>query len=543
MERGILCSVTAMSVVGRFGRTVQAFTLGLLTGGLVHNISSDAHDATRRPSGFERALACLGRELAVEGGGPEWFINEAPRAILGGWDLPARAPLFRRGIRLEADEAARQSDTRSPDAVSQSSRGDGPPLRVQLWSYNYDPEPTGIGPVSKVLAEGLMNRGHQVDVVAAHPHYPEPRWGVRRLPYRETRNGIAVLRLPLWVGRATTGERYRQELTYMASQFAALPALGRPDVLVSTSPSFPALLPAIVNARARRLPWALWLQDILPDGAASTGVVKSGRVVAMARQLERAAYREADSIAILSRAFIDNLTAKGVPRDKLEIVHNPATRTPANHPKPSDAGSLRVLGMGNIGFSQRLAPLVEAFERSPTMRDRDVRLIITGNGVAAEEVRAKITSPRVQMLGIVDDERLETELQAADIALVSQQYEGAEWNIPSKLMNFMAYGLPVLAAVNPVGEVARIVEEAGAGWVVDSSRPESFPDKVAALVDTPDELAKYGRSGAAYADRYFTQEGFIERFEDLLRKTIWRSKDRQRLTTDSRTASQPGARR
>lgn len=165
------------------------------------------------------------------------------------------------------------------------------PLRIQLWSYNYDPEPTGIGPVSRVLAEGLRDRGHQMDVVAAHPHYPVPRWEPCRRPYREMRNGIPVLRLPLWIGRASTSERYRQELSFMAAQFAALPALGRPDVLVATSPSFPALLPAMVNARARRIPWILWLQDILPDGAATTGLVKPGLVMAAARRLERTAYR------------------------------------------------------------------------------------------------------------------------------------------------------------------------------------------------------------------------------------------------------------
>lgn len=399
-------------------------------------------------------------------------------------------------------------------------------LQVQLWSYNYDPEPTGIGPVSKVLAEGLRDRGHRVDVVAAHPHYPEPKWGVRRLPYRETRNGIDVVRLPLWVGRATTAERYRQELSYMASQAAALPALGRPDIVVSVSPSFPALLPAMVNARVRRVPWLLWLQDILPDGAAATGVVKSGRVVAMARRLERAAYRGANLIAVASPAFIENLTNKGVPRDKLELVNNPATRIPANEPGSRGGGPLRILSMGNIGFSQGLAPLVAAFERSSAMRDRDVRLIITGHGVAAEDVQASITSPQVEMLGIVDDGRLESELQKADIALVSQQHEGVEFNIPSKLMNFMAYGLPVLAAVNPQGHVARIIEDADAGWVVDSSRPESFPSKIAEVLEKPDELATHGRCGAAYAERHFTQQGFAERFADVLRETISRAESR-----------------
>lgn len=315
----------------------------------------------------------------------------------------------------------------------------------------------------------------------------------------------------------------------MASQFAALPALGRPDVLVSASPSFPALLPAIVNARMRRVPWLLWLHDILPDGAAATGLIEPGRMVTMARWLERVAYREADLIAVLSRAFIDNLVGKGVARDKIELVYDPATRRPTRPPGSFEAersGPVRVLSMGNIGFSQGLAPLVEAFERSSVLREREVQLIITGTGVAAEDVRAKITSPRVQMLGVVDDERLEAELTEADVALVSQQHDGAEFNIPSKLMNFMAYGLPVLAAVNPGGEVARIVKDADGGWVTDSSQPDSFPDQIAELLDRPDELAETGQRAAQYARGHFTQDGFAERFADVVRQTISRAEER-----------------
>lgn len=396
-------------------------------------------------------------------------------------------------------------------------------MDVQLWSYNYDPEPTGIGPVSKTLAEGLRDRGHGVEVVAAHPHYPIRRWGRTVRPYREERYGIPVLRLPLWIGRGSAMERYRQELTFMAAQLAALPVLGRPDVVVSASPSFPALFPALVNARLRRLPWLVWLQDILPDGAAATGVVKSSVVLESARRLERAAYQHADRIVVVSRAFVRNLTRKGVPEHKVEVIHNPATRVPRADMRETEAPRTRVMSMGNIGFSQGLAPLVEAYERSNAIRDRDIRLILTGNGVAAEDVGSRVRSERVKMLGIVDDDRLEQELRRASIGLVSQQYDGAEFNTPSKLMNFMTYGLPILAAVNPDGEVARIVHESGAGWVVDSSDPDALPAKVAALADQPEEIRRRGRAARVYAERQFTRERFVERFERTLQETVARA--------------------
>jgi colanic acid biosynthesis glycosyl transferase WcaI len=400
-------------------------------------------------------------------------------------------------------------------------------VRIQLWSYNFDPEPTGIGIVSTVWARGLRDRGHDVDVVAAHPHYPEPIWGSRLTPYREQRDGIDVLRLPLWIGRDSAAERYRQELTFMAAQSMAVPFLRRPDVLVSASPSFPALLPAIVNSRTRKIPWVLWLHDLLPDGAAATGLVdEGGAVLAMARRLERAAYRTANRIIVLSRAFTANLTAKGVPERKIELIYDPATRVPATSAAtrvPATAadsraanGRLRVLSMGNIGHSQGLTPLVKAFEAKPDLVN-GAELVITGTGVAADEARAEIRSDRVSMLGMVDDDQLDRELSGADVAFVSQQYDGAEFNIPSKLMNFMAYGLPVLAAVNPSSEVARLVLDAQAGWVVDSSDPEAFPREVARLAgDGHREIGEKAAASRRYAEQHFTQSGFAERFEQTL---------------------------
>jgi colanic acid biosynthesis glycosyl transferase WcaI len=388
-------------------------------------------------------------------------------------------------------------------------------MRIQLWSYNFDPEPTGIGIVSTVWARGLRDRGHHVEVVAAHPHYPEPRWGTRRLPYREQRDGIDVLRLPLWIGRESAAARYRQELTFMAAQAAATPFLGRPDVMVSASPSFPALLPAVANVRARRIPWVLWLHDLLPDGATATGLVdEGGTVIKLARRLENAAYRAADRIVVLSRAFTENLVDKGVPAEKIELIYDPATRVPARPAKSrSRSRSLRILSMGNIGHSQGLTSLVRAFEARPEVA---AQLVITGTGVAAEEARLAIASERVQMLGLVDDQRLETELTEADVAFVSQRYDGSEFNIPSKLMNFMAYGLPILAAVNPAGEVARLVNESGGGWVVDSSDPDAFPREVARLVAADDEVRERAEASQSYADERFTQAGFAEHFERVL---------------------------
>ena len=336
-------------------------------------------------------------------------------------------------------------------------------------------------------------------------------------PYREVRGGVPVLRLPLWVGRQSPSQRMRQEATFTAALMLSLPAIGHCDLMVVASPSFPALTAALVNARARRLPWVLWLQDLLPDGAISTGLLEEeSRVLRASRRLERLAYRSAQRIVVLSKSHADNLRTKGVRAEKLELIYNPATRGIRGH-RNASTGSPRVLSMGNIGRTQGLAPLVAAFERSGRMNECGAQLVITGTGVAMPNVAREVRSDCVQLLGLVSDERLETELRTATIALVSQSYDGAEFNLPSKLMNFMAYGLPIVAAVNPGGEVARLVEEAGAGWVADSSDPAAFPRVVVEAHANPAELRRRSLASRAFAERHFSLRAFGDSFDSVLR--------------------------
>jgi colanic acid biosynthesis glycosyl transferase WcaI len=388
-------------------------------------------------------------------------------------------------------------------------------LRIQLWSYNYDPEPTGIAPLSTVWAQEMRRRGHDVDVVAAHPHYPEPRWGHRLRPYREVRDGIPVVRLPIWPGRESTLTRMRQELSFTAAQTLALPALRRPDVLVSVSPSFPALIPAMIDVRLRRIPWVLWLQDLLPDGAAATGQIKPGPVLRASRWLERTAYRTADHIVVISETFRENLLAKGVPSEKITRIYNWATR-PA---KP--AGSLpvdepRILCMGNIGQSQGLEQIVRAFESEPRLSELGARFVIAGTGVATDEVRAAITTDRVVMTGLLFGDDLDKEIRRSTIGAVTQHYSGVEFNVPSKLMNYMAFGLPVVASVRLESEVARIIEASGCGWVTDAARPEEFARKVADVLHDTEELVRRGGAGLEFAQRELTPERAGEVSAELL---------------------------
>ncbi|HEY3866496.1 MAG TPA: CpsB/CapC family capsule biosynthesis tyrosine phosphatase [Solirubrobacteraceae bacterium] len=93
VNAGVLTSVTAGSLVGRFGGEVRRFALRMARERLIHNVTSDAHDTIRRPPGVVTELRQAGLEPLEE-----WLTEEVPTAILGGGEIPPRPEIELSGI-------------------------------------------------------------------------------------------------------------------------------------------------------------------------------------------------------------------------------------------------------------------------------------------------------------------------------------------------------------------------------------------------------------------------------------------------------------
>jgi protein-tyrosine phosphatase len=85
VRAGMLTSVTAGSLGGRFGEEARRFALALAREGLLHNVASDAHDALKRPPEIPLELERAGLAPLTQ-----WLTVEVPSAILDGGEIPAR---------------------------------------------------------------------------------------------------------------------------------------------------------------------------------------------------------------------------------------------------------------------------------------------------------------------------------------------------------------------------------------------------------------------------------------------------------------------
>jgi protein-tyrosine phosphatase len=86
VDAGMLTSVTAGAFAGQFGHAVRNAAQKLWEHGLVHNVASDAHDATHRSPEISAALERAGLQEALP-----WLAEQVPAAILRGGLIPTRA--------------------------------------------------------------------------------------------------------------------------------------------------------------------------------------------------------------------------------------------------------------------------------------------------------------------------------------------------------------------------------------------------------------------------------------------------------------------
>jgi glycosyltransferase involved in cell wall biosynthesis len=180
---------------------------------------------------------------------------------------------------------------------------------------------------------------------------------------------------------------------------------------------------------------------------------------------------------------------------------------------------------GNVGEAQDFPAILAAFD---LLRHRpDIKLVVLGDGRAAEHVRSEIIrrglSNAVIMLGKYPLERMPAFFRAADALLVSLKPEPIyAMTIPGKVQAYLAAGIPLLGMID--GEGAQVIDESGAGFACpagDGAALARIIERLAGMSLSDREAM--GRRGREYGRREFDREMLIDRLVNWLEDAASRS--------------------
>lgn len=89
VNKGILTQVTAGSLVGKFGKKINKFSLQLIEHNLTHMIASDAHNVTSRAFHLQAAYDVIGKEFGTS---TQMDFKENPYLIISGKSIYKEEP-------------------------------------------------------------------------------------------------------------------------------------------------------------------------------------------------------------------------------------------------------------------------------------------------------------------------------------------------------------------------------------------------------------------------------------------------------------------
>ena len=388
-------------------------------------------------------------------------------------------------------------------------------MRILFLSDNFSPE--GNAPATRLHEHAIrwVRDGHAVTVITCAPNFPEGKLfpGYRNRWRRvEMVDGIRVVRVKTYI-TANEGfvKRTLDYMSFMVMGFVMGLFERRPDVVVATSPQFFCAIGGWALSVAKRRPFVFELRDLWPASIMAVGAMRKNAVIRVLEKIELFLYRRAAVIVSVTESFRENLIARGIARDKIDVVINGADLE-RYAPRPRDEMLARefnlqgkfVAGyMGTHGMAHALPKVLEAAER---LRARDdIAFFFAGSG--AERARVEqIVSERglanVRLIPRQPKEAMPGLWSLCDLAIVPLRNSPVFATvIPSKIFEAMAMGVPVLMSL-PEGEATGIIRECGCGVCVPPESPDALAAAILTLASDPARMALLRAASVAAAPRY-----------------------------------------
>jgi colanic acid biosynthesis glycosyl transferase WcaI len=404
-------------------------------------------------------------------------------------------------------------------------------MRIVIITQLFLPEMGALPNRIYPIATQLSAAGHEVYVVTGMPNYPK---GVvfdgykGKLFMKEQLSGYTVLRAAYH-----TVPRNKSKWSQLLSYISFLPGafwnglrVGKVHVVLVTSPPIFVALPAMVLAALHHAKLIFDVRDLWPDEIVACGAATERSLsVRLLRALERLIYRQADCVCCTTRPFVEMVVGRGAKPDKVTYLPNGADLD-LFRPLPADnAVAARfnlqnrfvVMYCGTLGIKHGLQTILDAAKL--LQAEQDIVFVLVGSGTRESELMECAQRMHLANVMFVGDQKvtdLPLLIARADVCLSSllpSPY--LETIISVKIFEYLACGKPVIGLHS--GETARVLDESGAGIVVNPGDAVALVEAVRAMYRDSEQRARFAGRGRRYVEQNFSRRATSIRLEGLLR--------------------------
>lgn len=379
---------------------------------------------------------------------------------------------------------------------------------VVLVSTKY-PKGAGNEWLTNELAEYAATQDHAVSVVALSWEYDEGE------SERYMVNGVDVhrVRMPSFFYRKNIFCAFLKLFLFsLFARFKTSNVIRKADVLVATTPcvaSWAFLTGHGLKVGARSF---LILWDFFPYYMQGLWGRKN-IFFSFFLRVENYLYRRFDYIGCMTKGNKAYLLDKYQGIDPKRVVDLPLWTRQLPMPKLSKQQARAKLGIptgsfvliygGAMSVVQGLDCIIELADRC--RRYRDILFLMVGRGTERARLQDKAISlglSNIRFMEYVPRDEYEAFVCASDVGLISLSPDHQVPSFPSKSIDYLKVGLPILASLDTCTDFGNVlVEDMQAGAWVEAGNIDAFEASLHKLKSDGDRLAEFGRNGRSYYEK------------------------------------------
>lgn len=405
----------------------------------------------------------------------------------------------------------------------------------------FSPEITAGIHLEMDLFEVLCANGYSITI-----HVPSPTRGVstsERKEYKKRKHEVLlsgrleINRFPLFEeGKKTLQRAFRYTISIIIQFLKGIDEKDVDIIILSSTPPIIGIIGALLH-KVKRIPFVYIVQDIFPDSLVHTGLSHKGSLAwKIGRKIEDYTYRNADRIIVISNSFKNNLVAKQVPINKIEVIPNwidtdqvfPISRqfNPLFSRLSLDSSLFYITYCGNIGHTQNLELLISVAENLASRKE--IKFILFGDGAYLPELLTTIKNRKITNImhfPFQPYEDIASVFSLGDVGLIISKEGISSNSVPSKTWSIMAAERPVLASFDTDSMLGEVIHSSGSGRIIPANDTEAFIAALLWFYNNPIESRDMGKRGRLYIKANLDKEICTNRYVQVVNDIIGMNKN------------------
>ncbi|WP_372663111.1 glycosyltransferase family 4 protein [Cohnella sp.] len=394
-------------------------------------------------------------------------------------------------------------------------------MRVLYIATSF-PEPNKGATIYTDLAEALYEAGYEITVAVS-----EQSRNKKSTELKKERN-FDVLRI-------VTGNYYDVGLIEKGITTLKIPVLMRKGITKHLGHrKFDMILfeaPPVTNVGL--VAWAkkkfncrayLMLKDIFPQNAVDLGIMKCNSLLfRYFTTKEKKLYKTADFIGCMSSAnknyvaehnpWLDPKKVEIFPNTKKLIDNIESNESPIRERYGIPNEACVFLFGGNMGRPQYIELLCKAVKECKD--DNEIYFLFVGRGTDRYKLEQTIREKDIKNALVIENlprDEYEQITRECDVGLIVLDPRFTIPNYPSRILSYMEYAKPILAATDKVTDLKDLIEEAQCGEWVWSGDTDAFVTRVKEMAASK-ELSTIGINGRKYIEDNFNVKNSVDILE------------------------------